>query len=170
MKRTKMWLLLGAAAAVLVTGGLLLLDGRERDRKIVAALPPPQLQVLEQSERFLLYSLDPEPLHAEDRQATPNFHGYPILGQTRVRETPRRADLLAALRQGLGRRSACACFRPHHGVRAVRGLRTVDLLISFGCEQMEIYDDRGLHRISVSPAVQSVFDHALAEYDVPLSP
>ena len=49
-----------------------------------------------------------------------------------------------------------------------RGNKTVDLLISFQCEQMAIFGGRGRHEISVSSAARRVFNHTLAEYDVPL--
>ena len=140
----------------------------ERNNRIRAAFPPAVKLVLDKSEKFYLYSLQSERLPEADLKTMPNFHGYPISGQTRVRPTPQRTDLLTALRRGLGQRSECACFSPTYGIRVVRDYKTVDLMISFGCEQMEIWDDRGLHRISVSAKAQEVFNHVLAEYDVPL--
>ena len=148
--------------------GLALLFWWGRQRRINAAFPPEVKLTLDKCDKFYLYSLQSERLPQTDLKTMPNFHGYPILGQTRVRPTPQRADLLAALRDGLGKNSNCACFAPHYGVRVVRGNQTVDLLISFECEQMEIYGARGLHRISVSSSATSVFNHTLAEYDVPL--
>ncbi len=140
----------------------------ERKRRIGAAFPLEVKLVLDKSEKFYIYSLQAERLPASDLKTMPNFHGYPISGQTRIRPTPQRTDLIAALWGGLGRRDQAMCFEPRYGVRAVRGSKTVDLLIGFGCEQLEIYDDRGMHWITVSASAQGVFNRTLAEYDVPL--
>jgi hypothetical protein len=159
--------LLFFVAAVVATG-IALQVRWERNRKIRAAFPPDVKLVLEKSDKFYLYALQPERLPEADLKTMPNFHGYPISGQARVRPTPQRTDLLAALWGGLGKRSECACFEPRYGVRVVRGSKTVDLVIGFTCEQMEIYDDRGTHQITVSASTQRAFNHILAEYDVPL--
>ena len=142
----------------------------ERNNKIHAAFPLEVQRVVAKSEQFYLYSLQPERLTDMDLTSMPNFHGYPISGKTCVHARPHREDLLAAVREDLGREAASHCFHPHHGIRAVRGTQTVDLVFGFGCEQMEIYDDRGLHQITVGASAQRVFDHVLAEYDVPLPP
>ncbi len=167
MKLKKGLFLLFSVGAVVAIGISLTLR-RERYERIRAVFPPDVKRVLDQSEKFYLYSLQSEPLPKTDLRTMPNFHGYPILGQTRVRSTPQRTDLLAALREGLGKSSECTCFDPHYGVRIVRGNKTVDFVIGFGCEHMDIYDDRGLHQISVSASTQRIFNQVLAEYDVPL--
>ena len=167
MKR-KQGLLLLCSAAVGVGGVLFTQARRDRENRIDAALPSEVQLILVKSEKLYLYSLQKERLPTADLKALPNFHGYPIVGQTRVRETPQRADLVAAVWEGLGKREGQDCFEPHHGLRAVRGKKTVDLLIGFPCEHMEIYDDRGMHQITVSSSAQGVFNHILAEYDIPL--
>ena len=141
---------------------------QDRERRAHAAFPPEVQLVLAKSEKLYLYSLQADRLPEADLKTMPTFHGYPILGQTRIRATPERADLLEAVRPGLEEKTVDSCFEPHHGLRAVRGNRTVDLLIGFGCEHMEIYDHRGRHRSTVSSSAQSVFNRILAEYDVPL--
>ena len=156
-------------SAVVIFGFVVVLWLRwDRERRVRAAFPPEVQAVLANSDKLYLYSLQAERLPDADLRTMPNFHGYPILGQTRVRATPERADLLGAVRAGLGKRTLQSCFTPHHGLRAVRGAKTVDLLIGFECEHMEIYDERGRHQIAVSSAAQQVFNHILAEYDVPL--
>jgi hypothetical protein len=167
VKIKKGFFLLFTLAVVLCTG-LSLWERWEQNKRVHTALPAATDIVLDKSEKFFLYSLQGECLPATDMKTMHNFHGYPILGQTRVRVTPQRADLLAALRKGLGKKSAATCFNPHHGIRAVRGTQTVDLIISFGSEQMEIYDNRGMHQISVSAPGQGVFNRVLSDADVPL--
>jgi hypothetical protein len=169
LKRTSLLLCsLALVAAVVVAVGLSVRQRRERNSRIRAAFPPEAQSVVAKSEKFYLYSLQSERLPEADLKTIPNFHGYPILGQARVHASPYRADLFAAVREDLGANTFFDCFNPHHGIRAVRGGKTVDLLLGFGCRQMEIYDERGVHRITVGAAAQRVFDHVLAEYDVPL--
>jgi len=166
--KLKTGLSLLCSLAVVVALGLAVKAQWERNNRIQMAFPPMVTLALDNSEKFYLYSLQSERLVDADLKTMPNFHGYPISGQVCVRPKPERADLLAALRGDLGRRSDCSCFAPTYGVRVVRKHKTVDLMISFGCEQMEIWDDRRVHRISVSAKAQDVFNHVLAEYDVPL--
>lgn len=139
-----------------------------RSRAIAVALPPEVQAKLEMSQKFYLYSIQPDRLPEADLRTMPNFHGYPIIGQTRVRATPQRKDLLTAVRVGLGKRSALGGFVPKYGLRALCGKKNVDLLIAFECEQMQIYDDRGMHQITVEASSQEVFNRILAEMDVPL--
>jgi hypothetical protein len=166
--KLKRGLFLLCSVAAVAAIGIALQVRWERIRNIRTAFPPDVKLVLDKSEKFYLYSLQPERLPEADLRTMPNFHGYPISGQARVRPTPERTDLLVALREGLGKRSACSCFDPRYGVRVVRGNKAVDLVICFACEQMEIYDERGMHRITVSASTQQAFNHILAEYDVPL--
>ena len=157
--KLKRGLLLLCSVIALLGVALGIYSRRERHKRIQAALPPEVQQVLDKSDKFYLYSLQAERLPEADLRIMPNLHGYPISGQTRVRPKPQRADLIRALWGGLGRGGQSERFSPRYGVRAVRNGKTVDLLIGFGCEQMEIYDDRGLHRITVSSSVQTIFSH-----------
>lgn len=166
--KLKRGLLLLCCLVVAFVVGVSLYARQMRQLEIRAAFPPEVKQVLDKSEKFYLYSLQAERLPAADLKTMPNFHGYPISGQTPIRPVPQRGDLIAALWEGLGKQTKTACFAPHYGVRAVRGRKTVDLLICFACEEIEIYDDRGLRRITVSSSAQRVFNRVLAEYDVPL--
>jgi len=161
--------LLGSLAVVVALGLTVKTKTQwERNNRIQQAFPPPVNLALDNSEKFYLYSLQQERLTDADLKTMPNFYGYPIAGQVCVRPKPERADLMAALRGDLGKRTDCSCFAPAYGVRVVRRHKKVDLMISFACEQMEVWDDRGMHRISVSAKAQEVFNHILAEYDVPL--
>lgn len=167
MKPKKILFVLVACALILGMG--LPLYGRyERSRRVDSALPQDVQILLDKGQKFFLYALQPEHLPDTDMQALPNFHGYPIIGQTPVKSTPFRQDLLEAIRSELGSKSAEGCFAPKYGIRVVRNKKTVDLLISFNCEQMQVYDARGMRRISIGGAAQSVFNHILAELDVPL--
>jgi len=166
--KLKTGLSLLCSLATVVALGLTVKAQWERNNRIQMAFPPPSKMILDNSEKFYLYSLQSERLADADLKTMPNFHGYPISGQVCVRPKPERAELVAALRGELGKRSDCSCFAPTYGVRVVRRRQTVDLLISFACEQMEVWDDRGRHRISVAAKAQDAFNHVLAEYDVPL--
>ena len=73
----------------------------------------------------------------------PTFHGYLILGQAQVRSAETRTNLLDALYKVMGKGDPYACFNPRHGIRAVRNKKTVDLVICFECQQIDIYDEQG---------------------------
>lgn len=166
--KLKKSLFLLVSCAIIVGTGLSLYRRNAQSRRIERALPQDVQILLDKGPKFFLYALQPARLPEIDLKTQPNFHGYPIIGQTPVRATPFRQDLLAAIRAGLGKKSEAGCFEPKYGIRVVRNKKAVDLLISFNCEQMEVDDDRGVHRISIDASAQSVFNHIMAELDVPL--
>ncbi|MCD6051483.1 MAG: hypothetical protein K0Q55_2892, partial [Verrucomicrobia bacterium] len=128
-------------------------------------LSPEAAAVLDAPDSFYLYSLHPEPA-AFRRPQTPQeatnvvsklgeeYHGFEILGRAEVVDPVQRRELVDALKRGVseGKGPAPSCFSPRHGIRAVKGGVTVDLVICFECISMNevITSSRSL-RISHSP-------------------
>src|SRR5579871_277178 len=152
-------------AALLFLGSLFLLSRWSEKNEILTALPPEEQQMLEKSPQFTLYSLlsHPEP---EELKTRSTFHDNLILGQTQVISAKTRTDLLTAFYEGLDKGYAMACFNPRHGIRVVQNNKTVDLVICFECQQVEIYDSQGKRTITISDSPKSVFDHVLSEAKV----
>jgi hypothetical protein len=89
---------------------------------------------------ILLYSLLPS--SEPGKEDVDRFHTYPILDSVQVVDQNHRTAVYAALRAGaeagtLGRRR----WQPHHGVRISQGGRTLDFVICFICECMQVFVD-----------------------------
>lgn len=163
-KRRKYWL--GFTVLALLISGSILLARWDSARRLRAALSLDAQRVLAAGEPFILYSLDyAEPTNPE---TGPDFHGYRIVGQTQVTNARTRADLLGALYGGIGKGDPQACFMPRHGIRAGHGKQTVDLLICFECDRIEIYDEFGDLGASVQASAQPVLDRVLTDAHVSL--
>jgi hypothetical protein len=171
MNLKRRWFWMGGIAIVLVIGGSFLLMRQDSARRLRAAFPLEEQQILEKGEEFVLYSLHPNPreLDPEELKTKPVFHGYLILGQTRITTAKTRMDLLNALYADLGKGDPAYCFNPRHGIRAVRGNKTIDLVICFECQQIEIYDERGKGGTLIAHSPQPVFDRILTQASVPLA-
>lgn len=104
---------------------------------VLGLLPGDARAVLEQAEHFEILSLQPYPPRS-DRPAPAflpeRFHDYRVLGRASV-PVGARWRLLEALYAGVGESPSlgAGCWEPRHGIHAVRGDRTVDLLICFKC-------------------------------------
>lgn len=98
------------------------------------------------------------------------FHGWPILVETPL-DADRRRAALAAIDRAIAeknaqlrarRRSDAACFNPRHGVRAVRGGKTVELVICFECLKMDVHAGGPPRRVGITEAGQPGLDALLA--------
>lgn len=167
------WLWLGCIAVALVFCGcfLVVLLHLSNDRRLRAALPIEDQQVLDKGQKFILYSLHPRPMEVDPQElkTKPVFHGYMVLGQTQVTAANTRKRLLDALYDVVGAGVPNMCFNPRHGIRAIRGNKTVDLVICFECKQVEIYDEGGKRATTVAGSPLPVFDKVLTKAKVPLA-
>lgn len=158
-------------------------------------IPAPVKEVWDAAEGWTLYSLAPEqkipapdatrsktkakpvkkpaakpPTKKRDVEAP--FHGVVVLGK---RELKKDEAIAVGLKEAMyasmekGGKPA-RCFIPHHGVRAVAGDKTLDLVICFTCHYMDIYlnGEKLGQRMVIDPAPFSAFDQALAEVQVPM--
>lgn len=135
------------------------------------AFPGETRQVLEHGSRFTLLYLEPRTGLAPGLNKTALFHGYPVLGQVQVTDPSQKQELLRALEDGIARSSHSipACFSPRHGIHAVAGNNSVDLVICFHCQQFEIYWGKGDKLSGVSNAPQAAFDHVLSDAGITLA-
>ncbi len=100
------------------------------------AFPGKTSAIFENASQITLYSLEGSSLeHRISATSRPGqFHGHPILGQT-VLSGADKERVVPAIYGGFAERRIfrAACFVPHHGLRAVQGKQSVDLVICFGC-------------------------------------
>jgi len=151
--------------------------------------------ILNNSEKFILLSIDPTPppmqrdldsalkkdkddlaTTAETGKTNVNrFHDYPILGQTEIKDPKRKSELLSALygSASRNRNGLPGCFEPRHGIIANRGTNWVELVICFECEQVAEYTDAGnswsLMTKKESKKTRDLFNQTLQEAAVPLA-
>lgn len=138
-------------------------------QRLQAAFPGDARQVFEDSQQFMLLSLDPSDIG--NYRGKNSFHGYRIMGQTQV--SPRdKSRLITALYNGIAENQdmVATCFSPHHGIHAVLGTEYVDLVICFSCLQVAIYSNTKQSGTLVSKSPQPTFDSVLKGAGVPLSP
>ncbi len=133
-----------------------------------------QKSFLETSEHFTLYSLQPyENPEAQSvskaLQNNPRFHNFPIIGQTSIDDKKTRQQLLDALYKGADNDRQMACFDPHHGIRATKGLQTMDLVICFTCNTLQVSGNVTTGNLYITSAPRDTFDHVLQEHQVPLA-
>ena len=101
---------------------------RPSEAELNKAFPADSRQVFENSDSLTLYSIESMP----DGRVN-SFHGYPIVGETLITEPKEKSDLIAHFYNGMqGEIMHAACFNPHHAIRAIKGDKTLDLVIFFG--------------------------------------
>jgi hypothetical protein len=142
-----------------------------------------QRKILENNQQFIFYSLDPSSIYsteidgaAENSKpkfevpAKEKFHGYDVLGKTQINDSDVKAKLIKALESGIdeGGSAGIMCFDPRHGIRVVRGDQTVDLLICFECQRIDVFTNKSSGRAYTSGSPQKVFDSVLMSAKVPL--
>jgi hypothetical protein len=139
-------------------------------RQVPNFLPPDTERLLVEGE-FELLSIDPALLTDKQRRrlGTRLFHGYKVLGRVKIPKGPQRDQLLHALQQAIANSPLyyVYCFDPRHAIRASVGAQTVDLLICFECERIEVYSpDKSL--VATNPTAQPALDAALKHAGIPL--
>lgn len=99
--------------------------------------PPESVDALEK---------DPPDSASQDRahqsSEVTTFHGWPILGSAHVTSAQTVKSIVQSLIRGVEqhRDEGPACFLPRHGVRAaLRDGGTIDLVICFKCQLMEVH-------------------------------
>jgi hypothetical protein len=139
-------------------------------REVPDFLPPDVVRMLGEGE-FELLSLDPTLLTDKQRRrlGAKLFHGYRVLGRTKVKKGLERDELLQALRESIANSPLyyVYCFEPRHAIRTSVGAKMADLVICFSCNRIEVYSP-GNSRTSISAAAQPSLDAALKRAGVPL--
>ena len=139
-------------------------------RQVPNFLPPDAERLLVEGE-FELLSIDPTILTDKQRRRLGKklFHGYRVLGRTKIPKGPQRDQLLGALHEAIANSPLyyVYCFDPRHAIRASLGAQAVDLLICFECERIEVYSpDKSL--VATNVTAQPALDAALKHTGIPL--
>ena len=114
-----------------------------RQRELTNRLPEAAYEAVLNDPNLVLLSLDPSP--SQEASGSNLFHDYPVLGETVVGQATSRQALAATLKRALAAwdSSYYACFNPRHGLRAIYGGHTFELLICFECGRLYVYSGRG---------------------------
>ncbi len=140
----------------------------QHDREKYRKLSEEAMAILDDADQLELISIDP---NLEPTKATKSFRGWSVLGQTRVDDKPTRARLIASLYKGISESQGVAgCFEPRHGIRAVKGSKSVDLVICLACAWMEVHVGNSETAVWTSGSPQVTFDAILTQAKVPLAP
>ena len=153
-------------------------------------IPAPVKEIWDAAETWMLYSLAPEQkVPAPDavrgknqkkaakkpvkkRNVEEPFHGFVVLGKAALKkETEGVSALKDALYTAIEKSGKPArCFIPHHGIRAVAGEKTLDLVICFTCSYLDMYvnGERFGERLVIAKDPFPAYDKALADAQVPL--
>jgi hypothetical protein len=132
---------------------------------------------LHSPEVLVLYSIDGRELPDETTASKDTFHGYPVLGKLDIKQPASRADIGAAIRDGVAQFDGVVadCFWPRHGIQVVENGVPVDYAICFECLQFKQYtkeqggkDQQSEGATTASP--QSVLDRYLEAAGIPLAP
>jgi len=130
-------------------------------------LPEGLKEALEKAEKVELYSLEPRGAKGKDL-----FHDYTVLGKVELKDKADRADAVKAVAGALGVGSGAKCFDPRHGMRLVRGGKSVDLVICFRCSNVRVYgltaNDKSV-RVTTAKTAQEALDKILSGANVPLA-
>jgi hypothetical protein len=135
------------------------------------SLPAETVKVLDQAERFLVYSLEPlEELPRHEHSTETHFHGYPVLGKAELTDANERAQLLGDFYQGVkdARGAVGNCFAPRHGISATLGDDTVDLVICFECWTVLTFAKHG-RDVGVTDLPQAAFNRVLEREKIPIA-
>jgi hypothetical protein len=130
-------------------------------------LPADVREILEKAEGMTLLSLDPDEKAGVD--AAVQFHGWKVLGETRIKDRAARAKVAAALVEGASKKGLepAKCFNPRHGLQLTHKGKTVDLVICFKCARVRVYG-AGAERFLISRSPQPALDKILKDAGVPL--
>jgi hypothetical protein len=145
-----------------------------RDTEAVkAAFPGTDRDVLEQPESLELLSIHPYP-DGDGKPANEkeSFQGYKVLGRAAVTEAAERRALVEAVYKGLNDRygPAPACFNPRHALRAKKGEVTVDVVICYECETVQVHSKAhpdGRKTVRSATTASGVLDKALKDHKLP---
>lgn len=147
---------------------------------ITNPLPRAARNALGRAQEVVLYSLFPYPAEIKGDKFvpvaddTPQFHGYPILGQISLASGDTREAAVDAVNEAVNTmarrriKSTKACFRPRHGMRVIHASRTYDLIICFQCYQMIVHSPGGSKRYVGIDGTGAELNRILEEAKVPL--
>ena len=160
-------LLLGLLVCVGI-GGYLLEKPSKRP-----ALSRQVVKVLQKGEHFEVLSLDPTAImsvHGVELEGAPEvFHGYRIRGKTAVASKDERETLLKLLSQGIAKGDSemvTLCFEPRHGLRSTFQDQSVDLVICFACNQINVSGTEGIESYQTKDDAAEMLNEILSRVEL----
>src|SRR5262249_4583016 len=104
-------------------------------------IPDQAREILEKATQFELFSIGQSPSAKNAKKAPEDFHEWPVIGKTIVKDPDARKRLVAALEKSVEESNGYGmkCFEPRHGIRATYNGTTADFLICFQCRQVVTY-------------------------------
>ena len=133
------------------------------------SFPESVQSVLENSDQMELISLDPSFLEKKEKEG---FHGWKVLGKVSIKDAQSQKSVLATIEDGIAKHdgSVALCFNPRHGLHVTQEGKTVDLILCFECNQIQIFlDGERLPDILVGRKPQTLLDGLLKEGKIPLA-
>lgn len=127
---------------------------------------PEFLTPLKTADKVVLYSIDP----TGSRATTGAIAGYGVLGKTEIKDAHTRSKLALALAGALDKNAGAKCFDPRHVLRATSGETTVDFVICFECQQMQIWTGSVMRTEFMNGTPGGLFDGLLQDARIPLAP
>ncbi len=110
--------------------------------------------------KVVVYSLDPKQTNTSTGKD--NFNDYPVLSKIEVVDPKLQSELKSALIEGMNQNAIEAkCFNPRHGLRVSSGLKTIDVVICFECNKLEVHSTKRVNALSVSNSAEALFDRIL---------
>ncbi len=144
---------------IVVAGSLLAACGKN------PGFEPTQNAVLERADTGELFSLDPSPPGEQPLTPAEDFRGYRILGKATLSKDE-RDRLIEASRAAIDSSNgeAAKCFNPRHGLRIVAQGDTVELVICFECQQMQIWQGASDSTVLIGTEGESEFEDAVSRH------
>jgi hypothetical protein len=137
-----------------------LFSGQPNKKQMAEAFPLNSEKIFSSGKSLTLYSL--EPLRQSEKSE--EFQGYAVIGKTEIHNQSFKQFLKKAFLNDLADSNIkTECFNPRHGIRIADGNETVDLLISFECENFVSFagEQKGAGNIFGKSKV--LFDQALTD-------
>lgn len=135
------------------------------DAQLAQAFPGQSRQILEHSQQFIFYSLDP----AFVPQEKETFCGWGVIGKTVITDPKTKHLLIGSLYDSIARGGIMmVCFNPRHAIHAVRNGKSVDIIPCYHCGQVEVYSAGKEGTAALPHEAPPAFDQVLEQAGVPL--
>lgn len=124
-------------------------------------------------EHLVLYSIDGRDFEpGQEPQTAEKFYNYPVLGKIEIQSEADRATIIQAVKRSVAGGTLSLgkhCFWPRHGIRATFAGETIDLVICFECDSLNV---EGAIEASepISDAAQPVLNEFLTKAGIPIAP
>ena len=131
------------------------------------------VQNLTTPDSLTLYSIDGRDfVPGTEPKADEEFHGYPVLGKIDVKDPKSRREIIAAVKKGIADSDGmmAKCFWPRHAIRATENGKTIEYVICFECNQLQIYTDGTDELEPTTREPQVVLNKHLQDAKIPLAP